>query len=857
MLVEAMTTTTAADDKFQRHIILALTLTEDSAIELLSSMSNPSNPNTRLFAMKCDVTSDSDAAKAAEYAAELLESHQAIFYGICNNAGIADPGNCLFFDNVDVYQKVMDVNYLGQIRVTHAMLPLMMRTSQVYGGRIINLSSVCGIVASPGNSSYNASKFAVEAWSDSLRIELKSFGIEVTKVRPGSIKTEIQNDWQRNFVKNLTAAPTVVRQYYGGGAFDMSVQEQFDNTSDNFSPPSIVVDSLVDLLTLRPDVKLEPYYWVGNDAHTFWKALANLPTKVSDVIKSSLTFQPQQPYKLPPTDCVSHITIHVRDLNKSLPFYEAFGLEIVGDEVDGQQFLSCGTSSHPWNTLVLLNEDPSIPIRDKCYDAGEARLCIISLDIQKDMERLSLAGYEPMAPVVDGKDEKISVYADRDGFVVYMIELKGFMSTYIKFSRWWNKKQGTILFHWTFNVTNVKAAMSVFDKLGFQKVFDIPKEKVLYDLLPAFNIDENQSVIEDIRLCKLPKDTLLATLMEWTDPKTTLKGTEHLNCITVSVDDADEALSTAKAAGMHVVEPPTYKQLPLFGHVRVGTAYVESPTTCKIEFCCFTNKSPEKFKVRVTPERPKILLIGDSLTQTSFEGWGGNLANLYQRRADILNRGLSGYNTRWGLRYAEDYGVWKEPGKVVLVTIFFGANDATLVDRDPSKHVSVTEYKDNLNQYIDLVNKHYPGAKSLLITPPPIHEGQRLAFQKRRYGAKATGVPERTSEHTSKYVAACIEVGKERNVPCLDLFNGMIKAGGGGEGFGKFLSDGLHFGPLGHHFVFEEAVKAIETNFPNLAVHPDSTTGQPNNSGTSCEDLPNSGPYHDEINYKEWEKAFD
>lgn len=251
----------------------------------------------------------------------------------------------------------------------------------------------------------------------------------------------------------------------------------------------------------------------------------------------------------------------------------------------------------------------------------------------------------------------------------------------------------------------------------------------------------------------------------------------------------------------------------------------------------------------------KLLLLGDSLTQTSFEGWGGMLANLYQRRADVLNRGMSGYNTRWYIKYAQDNGVWDEPGRVVLVTIFFGANDATLIDQDPTKHVPLAEYGENLKALIGKTRGSYPTAKILLITPPPIHREQRLEFQEMRYQEYATGIPERTSEHTLTYVQKCIEVSKELNVPCLDMFDAMMKDGDGD--FGKFLWDGLHFSELGQKFVFEQLTLAIKTHFPGIAVRPDQITGQPNNSSSRCQDIPNNGPYHDDIDYKEWEKAFE
>ena len=65
---------------------------------------------------------------------------------------------------------------------------------------------------------------------------------------------------------------------------------------------------------------------------------------------------------------------------------------------------------------------------------------------------------------------------------------------------------------------------------------------------------------------------------------------------------------------------------------------------------------------------PTILLLGDSLTQLAFEGWGARLANVYQRRADVINRGCSGYNTDFYQRQP-----LPPLDNVCLVTIFFGA----------------------------------------------------------------------------------------------------------------------------------------------------------------------------------------
>jgi lysophospholipase L1-like esterase len=256
-------------------------------------------------------------------------------------------------------------------------------------------------------------------------------------------------------------------------------------------------------------------------------------------------------------------------------------------------------------------------------------------------------------------------------------------------------------------------------------------------------------------------------------------------------------------------------------------------------------------------DRPKVLLLGDSLTQISFDGWGGGLAHRYHRRADILNRGMSGYNTRWFLRYAQDSGIWKESSNVVLVTIFFGANDASLESENPHHHVPLEEYQENLKKLVALTKENYGSAtKILMITPPPVHHEQRLAFQKQRYKDKATGILERTLESAGKYAAACRDVAKELDLPCLDLYTVMMNDDDGGD-FGKFLSDGLHFSKEGNAFVLKQLLATLSKEFPSLSVTPDPITGQENNSGSSCEGITSSGPYHDEIDSTCWEKIFE
>jgi lysophospholipase L1-like esterase len=252
-------------------------------------------------------------------------------------------------------------------------------------------------------------------------------------------------------------------------------------------------------------------------------------------------------------------------------------------------------------------------------------------------------------------------------------------------------------------------------------------------------------------------------------------------------------------------------------------------------------------------------MLGDSLTQLSFDGWGSMLANVYQRRADVLNRGYAGYNTRFYLQYVmpnvlqNDYNN-KEQASLTL--IFFGANDAALVDIDPHHHVPLQEYKDNLIQMVQQIRTRQSSAgpdddfnvndisrhKILLMTPPPVDHNQRLAYQKQRFGTKATGVLERTLEHTGLYAAACQQVADLLHVPCLNLYTDML------EQRSLFLSDGLHFSAKGHSFVGQRLLQAIQEHFADdWHVTADPTTGQWCNSGSTCVGLTSQGPYHDEI----------
>lgn len=106
---------------------------------------------------------------------------------LVNNAGTAYAG---FAEEVpvDTYRQQFDVNVFGVMEMTQAVLPFMTN-----GAKIFNMSSISGLMGMPALSPYVSSKFALEGYTESLRIELVSFGIQAALIEPGSFQTNIWN----------------------------------------------------------------------------------------------------------------------------------------------------------------------------------------------------------------------------------------------------------------------------------------------------------------------------------------------------------------------------------------------------------------------------------------------------------------------------------------------------------------------------------------------------------------------------------------------------------------------------------------------------------------------------------------
>jgi NAD(P)-dependent dehydrogenase (short-subunit alcohol dehydrogenase family) len=212
-----------------------------------------------------DVTDAEQIRDAAERVDEL--------HGLVNNAGIA-LGSPLELVPVDQLRHQLEVNLVGQVAVTQALLPALRRAK----GRIVFMGSIAGRSALPFLAPYAASKHALEAVADSLRLELKPFGIPVSIVEPGSIRTAI---WGRSAARADELAATMdaeVAELYADrvAAFRSVALKR----GEGGAPADRVAEVIEEALTAeRPHAR----YLVGRDAK-LRAGFERLPDRLRDRI---------------------------------------------------------------------------------------------------------------------------------------------------------------------------------------------------------------------------------------------------------------------------------------------------------------------------------------------------------------------------------------------------------------------------------------------------------------------------------------------------------------------------------------------------------------------------------------------
>jgi NAD(P)-dependent dehydrogenase (short-subunit alcohol dehydrogenase family) len=223
-----------------------------------------------------DVTSQDDVAAAVARVEEELAG--APLRGIVNNAGIGIGGPLEGLE-LDDFRRTIEVNTTGQLAVTKAFLPLLRRSK----GRIVNMSSIGGRVAQPFAGPYVASKYALEAVTDVLRVELLEWGIDVIAIEPGTIATPIWEKSSQEAERVLEKLSPELRDLYGKRLAKMAkVLER--QTKRGVAPDKVAQAVEKALTSSRPRTR----YLVG-DAYALLALKTALPTRLVDKLLYRLT----------------------------------------------------------------------------------------------------------------------------------------------------------------------------------------------------------------------------------------------------------------------------------------------------------------------------------------------------------------------------------------------------------------------------------------------------------------------------------------------------------------------------------------------------------------------------------------
>jgi len=219
-----------------------------------------------------DVTDEGSIAAAAAQVSEKVRERG--LWGLINNAGIciSAPLECV---SSDLLRRQLEVNLIGQLAVTRAILPLLRRGS---AARLVNVTSGLGTVAIPYLGPYSAAQFAKEGVSDALRRELAPMGIAVSVVSPGAIWTPIWGKIAAEGERVIAAAPDAVADLYRE-TYLRFLQANERNARNSRTTPADVAAVVYSALTAG---KPRTRYRVGSDVRRGTLLARLLPDTVID-----------------------------------------------------------------------------------------------------------------------------------------------------------------------------------------------------------------------------------------------------------------------------------------------------------------------------------------------------------------------------------------------------------------------------------------------------------------------------------------------------------------------------------------------------------------------------------------------
>ncbi|CAF1306120.1 unnamed protein product [Adineta steineri] len=251
------------------HVLAGVYL-QDNIISLQNKLSF----NATVFQL--DITNQN----SIDTAFDIVTKKTKVLHALVNNADLATGGH-IDWISMQTMRKIMNVNYFGHVAMTKKFLPLLIAKRD---SRVINMSSMCGYISLPGSSAYCASKYALESFSDCLRREMASWGLRVSIVEPGTMRTAMTEGMEDSLKNIWHELSTDIQERWGEQFFNDSLKMIMTSPFIKYSEcPSKVIRVLDHAITsTTPRIRYRP----GLQSSYFFFPLSLLPAWLVDKLLS-------------------------------------------------------------------------------------------------------------------------------------------------------------------------------------------------------------------------------------------------------------------------------------------------------------------------------------------------------------------------------------------------------------------------------------------------------------------------------------------------------------------------------------------------------------------------------------------
>ncbi len=202
----------------------------------------------------------------------VLEHTGGTLYGLFNNGAYGQPGAVEDLRR-EVLRAQFETNLFGTVELTNAVLPIMRRQGF---GRIIQNSSILGLIALPYRGAYNATKFALEGLTDTLRLELHGSGIYVSLVEPGPIRSKFRDNALRTFEAHIDVQNSAHKNAYEG--LEARLRKEGAAAPFTLGPEAVLRKVIHALESPKPKIR----YYVTFPTHLFGFLRRALPARLLD-----------------------------------------------------------------------------------------------------------------------------------------------------------------------------------------------------------------------------------------------------------------------------------------------------------------------------------------------------------------------------------------------------------------------------------------------------------------------------------------------------------------------------------------------------------------------------------------------